>query len=273
MDPPKHVLINGAGLAALSLSLALAKRGIRSTVFEIRPGPATLGGAVTLAPNALRVLDKALGVADAVRKAGFEYEKLCLMADDGLQLGSFDIGSQERYGYSAVRISRSVLHGVLLDAAKTWPAHVGFHWDVQVEIIEERESGVKVVLRNGVSVEGDVLIGADGIHSKVRDYMLGELAPTPTYAGSFAVGGIVDRRDVVWAQFELPCVLFSRSGVLMAIPVDSSGGKVGWVIQRNIPERTRQGWHEYITSGQALQGCRDIIQDAGQVGSSLAFGA
>jgi 2-polyprenyl-6-methoxyphenol hydroxylase-like FAD-dependent oxidoreductase len=123
----QHVLINRAGLASLSLAIALAKRNIRSTLFEIRAVPTTIGGTIVLAPNALRVLDQTMSIYDRIRKVGFEYEHIEFYSEDGWRLGGLVNGDRKAYGYPALRINRPAIVEALLKYTNDYPALITLH--------------------------------------------------------------------------------------------------------------------------------------------------
>ncbi len=129
----EHVLINGAGLAVLSLAIALAKRNIRSTLFEIRPVPTTIGGTIVLAPNALRVLDQTIGVYDRIRKVGFE---------DGWRPGGIVNDDRKTYGYPALRINRPNIVEALLKYTNDYPGLINLRWSSSINKIAESNAGV-----------------------------------------------------------------------------------------------------------------------------------
>ena len=178
---PKHVLIIGGGLAGPCLALSLARKSIRSTIFEIRPAPSTGGGSITLGPNALQVLDKYAGIYDKVKESGFIYRRMGAYAEDGEKFGDIKVGEEDSQPgkYPAVRIMRSLLHQHLLSALEE--AKIEIKYGADMTKIEETESDVSVHFKDGTIAKGDVVIGADGIHSKVREHVLGADAPTPTF--------------------------------------------------------------------------------------------
>ena len=115
MTAPQHVLIIGGGLGGPALAIALARRDIRSSIYELRSEPGDIGGALMLAPNALRVLDKVIGVYGSVRSSGYVLQRVAAYASDGMKLGEVGLGEETEDGYPAVRIRRPVLHKVLLE--------------------------------------------------------------------------------------------------------------------------------------------------------------
>ncbi|CAF4435095.1 unnamed protein product, partial [Didymodactylos carnosus] len=260
----QHILINGAGPAGLSLAIALAKRNIRSTLFEIRLEPTTMGGAIALAPNALRVLDQTIGIYDQIRHLGFEYEYIELYSEDGWRLGGLVNGDRQAYGYPALRIYRSTIMEALLKCVNDYSTLIIIHWNSSINKIAESDTGVEVTLLDGSTVNGDILVGADGIHSKIREYVLRDRAPTPIYGGRYGIGGHVDRDEIDWKHFTLPAILFSHRGAVLLFPITPDGNKIAWAIQITVPEKTREGWLEYLNSGAALEDIRNQFADAGQ---------
>jgi 2-polyprenyl-6-methoxyphenol hydroxylase-like FAD-dependent oxidoreductase len=262
----QHVLINGAGLAGLSLAIALAKCNIRSTIFEIRPVPTTIGGTITLAPNALHVLDQTIGVYDRIREVGFEYEHVEFYTEDGWRLGGVVNGDRKTYGYPALRISRPAIIEALLTYANDYSNLINIRWSSSINKIVESNAGVEVTLQDGNTVSGDIVIGADGIHSKMREHVLGDRAPTPVYTGQYGLGGSVERNEIDWQHFKLPALVYSRHGALLLLPFTYDGSKIAWSIQHAVPEKSREGWLEYLNSGAALEDVRKQYADAKQVG-------
>jgi len=263
--PAQHVLINGVGVAGLSLAIALAKGNIRSTMFEIRSAPTNLGGSITLAPNALLVLDKTIGIYDRIRNAGFEYEHIEFYSDDGWRLGGVVNGDRNAYGYPALRISRPAIIDALLQYTNDYPDLITIHWNSTISKIIESDVNVEVTLQDGRTMNGDIVIGADGIHSKVREYVLGDRAPTPIYSGQYGLGGSVERDEIDWQDLTLPGLVFSHRGTLLLLPFTPDGNSINWGIQHAVPEKSREGWLEYLSSGVALEEIRALYADAQQV--------
>lgn len=148
----QHVLIIGGGLAGPCLALSLARHGIRSTIFEIRPERSDSGGSISLGPNALQVLDKYAGVYDQVKAAGFTYHSFGAYFEDGERLGAIKVGQKD--GYPAVRIMRTTLHKVLLDAGEGMEGKIQVKYGAKFSAIEQGEEGVTVTFEDGSSASG-----------------------------------------------------------------------------------------------------------------------
>ncbi|OCF39125.1 hypothetical protein I317_07066 [Kwoniella heveanensis CBS 569] len=255
---PRHVLIVGCGLGGPCLALSLARKGIRSTIFEIRPEPSESGGSISLAPNGLRVLDRYAGVYDRLRDVGFSYHRFGAYVDDGEKLGEIVAGevSEGEKGYPSVRIMRSGLLRILLEGIRETEGKVEIQWGARISGIKEDEHGVTASLEDGSEVTGDILIGADGIHSKVREHILGAESPKATYEGICLVNGFVPASSVTKPSpdFTFPSFVFTSSGMLMSIPIDRKGETLAWGINMTVKEeRSREGWKEFGKSGEAAR--------------------
>lgn len=170
-----RVLIAGAGLGGLTAALALIQRGYDVRVFEQASELREVGAGVQLGANGTRLLI-ALGLREAMEHV------VCAAVAKEMRLGTtgqawrvFDLGdtSVERFGAPYWMVHRGDFHAVLLaavrqaapDAIRAGNGCVGF---------EQTADGVTLHLANGDSATGDVLIGADGVHSRIRQQMFGE---------------------------------------------------------------------------------------------------
>ena len=148
----QHVLIIGGGLAGPCLALSLARHGIRSTIFEIRPERSDSGGSISLGPNALQVLDKYAGVYEQVKAAGFTYHSFGAYTEDGEKLGEIKVGKED--GYPAVRVMRSTLHQVLLSSAEATDGLFAIKYGARLNGIEQGDKGVTLTFEDGSSATG-----------------------------------------------------------------------------------------------------------------------
>jgi 2-polyprenyl-6-methoxyphenol hydroxylase-like FAD-dependent oxidoreductase len=99
------------------------------------------------------------------------------------------------------------------------------------------------------------LIGADGMHSKVRQHVLGPKAPIPTFDGLCIVYGFLPASSAISpsADFTFPAFMFTPSGVFMTIPIDAEAKTLAWVINQPVKERSRDEWRELERSGEAAR--------------------
>jgi salicylate hydroxylase len=170
-----NILIAGAGLGGLTTALALLQRGHNVSVFEQAQELREVGAGVQLGANGTRVLI-ALGLEAAMK------EIVCPAVAKDVRLGTtgqswktFDLGetSVERFGAPYWMAHRGDFHGVLLravqaadpNAIRTGTTCIGF---------EQTDGSVTLHLESGERIQGDVLIGADGVHSRIRQQMFGQ---------------------------------------------------------------------------------------------------
>ncbi|KAJ7799091.1 hypothetical protein B0H14DRAFT_2617369 [Mycena olivaceomarginata] len=88
--------------------------------------------------------------------------RLAMHADDGYLFGHLVQYDDE---YDALHILRSTLHNIILDACEKQPDLVQVHYGVRNAYVEDRDDGVTLHFEDGTTARGDILIGADGIHS------------------------------------------------------------------------------------------------------------
>ena len=184
-----RVLIAGGGLGGLAAALALLRSGIDVEVYEQARELKEVGAGVQLAANGTRVL-YALGVGDELKALSCEAQgKEIRHWQSGETWKLFDLGpaSIERYGFPYFTVYRPDLLDVLAqavrrekpDAIRLGARCTGFEQDA-AGVILKTESG---------SIRGDALIGADGVHSSIRQALFG--ADRPQFSGVIAWRGIV----------------------------------------------------------------------------------
>jgi salicylate hydroxylase len=184
------VLIAGAGLGGLTAALALMQRGHRVRVFEQAGELREVGAGVQLGANGTRLLI-ALGLRQAMERV------VCVATGKEIRLGTsgqrwqtFDLGeaSVERFGAPYWMVHRGDFHKVLLDAVRAAGPDV-VRTGVVCNGFEQTDGAVTLRLSDNESVTGDVLIGADGVHSRVRQQMFGQGAAH--FTGIMAWRGLV----------------------------------------------------------------------------------
>jgi len=174
------VIIAGAGIGGLTAALALLRQGIDVQVLEQATELREVGAGVQLSPNATRTLFK-LGLNEALLSlACVASGKQIRLWNSGQSWTLFDLGteSMERYGYPYVTMHRMDLQGVLASAvSKLQPNAVRLGAKCVAVTQDEPDvpgGQVRVKLADGEIVTGDVLVGADGVHSKVRASLFGD---------------------------------------------------------------------------------------------------
>lgn len=185
-----NILIAGAGLGGLTAALALIQRGHRVRVFEQANDLREVGAGVQLGANGTRILI-ALGLEPAMQHV------VCAAAGKEIRLGTtgqtwpvFDLGetSVQRFGAPYWMVHRGDFHKVLLDAVRLADSDAVRPGNGVVGFDQTADS-VTLHLANGEQATGDVLIGADGVHSRIRTQMFGQGAAR--FTGIMAWRGLV----------------------------------------------------------------------------------
>ncbi|KRF39385.1 NAD(P)/FAD-dependent oxidoreductase [Terrabacter sp. Soil810] len=183
-------LVVGGGVAGPATALALHQVGIEATVLEAWPrSDGEAGSWFTLAPNGLHALDL-LGARHLAAGIGFPSERNVMAGATGRVLGSMSLGVPLEDGTVAVTMKRSRLAAALLGEAERRGIEV-CHASRVTEVASSSD-GVTVNLEDGSTVAGDLLVGADGVRSMVRQAIDPHAAPA-RYVGLTNFGGITER--------------------------------------------------------------------------------
>lgn len=239
----EHVAIIGAGLSGLALALALQKQLIPVTIYEARSASLDIGGAIMLSPNALRVLD-ALGVYDISRKLGYEFTKLHFYTDKPLD--SYEFGDAKKYGYDGLRIYRYELIKTLLSAIRERGIPIVYQKKF-IKIQSETETNVTWEFEDGTTGTASCLVGADGIHSRVRKYLYPNLEPR--FTGGIGVTAAVPRSQLKQGSYELPLTLINpKHGAFVIAPQLVDGSELLIGRQKRATELDRKGWDDLLNN-------------------------
>ncbi|KAF1816517.1 FAD/NAD(P)-binding domain-containing protein [Eremomyces bilateralis CBS 781.70] len=202
---PLNVIIIGGGITGLGLALSLMRLNqtdptftITVTIYELRSDPtltpsiSTLGGAIHLMPNALRLLEY-LGILDTVVNEACDVPRLEIFSHrTGAKLGEMDFDKPEKFKYRALRVMRSTLVDVMRKKFLEEGGRV--RWGMELESIEqpgEEGSSIRAVFSGGEEVFGDLVVGCDGIHSAVRMKFV-DPDRKPVYSGIATAYGFSD---------------------------------------------------------------------------------
>jgi 2-polyprenyl-6-methoxyphenol hydroxylase-like FAD-dependent oxidoreductase len=170
MSSVKKALIVGGGIGGLSSGIALRRAGIDAEIVEIKKEFDVYGVGIIQLGNAIRALD-AIGVAEETIKRGSPYGMVKMCAPNGYQFAETGTPPMNRFNVIHNGISRRILHDVLYEAAVA--NGVVFNMGVTVTNIQNETTGTTVEFTDGTKRSYDLLVGSDGINSKVRSLIFG----------------------------------------------------------------------------------------------------
>ena len=190
-----RVLIAGGGIGGLTAALALLGHGIDVEVYEQARELKEVGAGVQLAANGTRVL-YALGIGEELKALSCEAQgKEIRHWQTGEAWKLFDLGtvSIERFGAPYFTVYRPDLLDVLARALRRVKPDA-LYLGARCRAFVQEDDSVTLQLENGASVRGDALIGADGVHSRIRQSLFGP--DRAEFTGFIAWRGIVPMNEL-----------------------------------------------------------------------------
>jgi 6-hydroxynicotinate 3-monooxygenase len=177
-----RIAVIGAGLGGMTVAGLLQRRGFRVKVYEQATAFSRIGAGIHLSSNVMLVM-RHLGVEKALSDIALHPDAFVSRQwDTGEVLFElpFDPVSEARYGAAYINVHRGDLHAVLESALE--PGTIAF--GKALSHIENAPSAVGLFFADGGRTEADLVIGADGLNSKVREHLLGP--EKPRYSGHIA---------------------------------------------------------------------------------------
>jgi 2-polyprenyl-6-methoxyphenol hydroxylase-like FAD-dependent oxidoreductase len=187
MASVERILVVGGGIAGLTFAAALHQRRLQVELVERSPAWHAVGAGILLHANGMRVL-RALGMATAVEQAGTIVQRWGLSDQQGELLCNTDLAAMWKGLGPCVGIERTRLQDVLVAGAAAVSCRLG----VALTSLRQDDGRVAVGFSDGSSGEYDLVVGADGISSTVRELAL--TTPPPSYTGGTVWRSLVPRR-------------------------------------------------------------------------------
>jgi salicylate hydroxylase len=216
MGTTLRVAVAGAGIAGLAFAAALHRAGIDCHVYEQAERLTEVGAGVQVAPNATRLLHR-LSLRDRLRAVAVVPQAIEMRRwDDGRLLQRTPLGSlcRRRFGAPYYALHRADLHSGLLSLAPPDRVHLG----ARLVAVTQGADEARLHMSDGTTVAADLVVGADGIHSVVREQIV---ADRPRYSGQTIYRGLVpaervpylltDPRVQLWFGPDQHCVCYPVS--------------------------------------------------------------
>lgn len=197
MSQPRIAIV-GAGLGGAAAAALLQRSGFAVEVFEQAPAFSRLGAGIHMGPNVLKIFRR-LGIEEAVSAMSSHPDHW--MSRDGetgdylarIPLGEFAV---KEYGAAYVTIHRGDLHELQIGALEPGTIRFG----KQLADVRDDGAGVELFFTDGTRSRADIVVGADGINSRIREVLLGPEKPNDS--GWVAHRALIRAEDL--ARYDLP---------------------------------------------------------------------
>jgi 2-polyprenyl-6-methoxyphenol hydroxylase-like FAD-dependent oxidoreductase len=162
-----RVIVIGGGIGGLATAIAFRRKDWEVSVYEASPELRPIGKGIWMPINAMQVLDR-LGLAAKVAEAGWPLQLIELRTASGTLLSTMKLNElAARYGHSIISILRADLVNILAKALAPGVLHLGSEFTH----FTQESNRVRVHFKDGSEETADLLAGADGIHSRVREQL------------------------------------------------------------------------------------------------------
>jgi 2-polyprenyl-6-methoxyphenol hydroxylase-like FAD-dependent oxidoreductase len=242
------MLIVGGGFSGMATAIECAKRGFDVDLVEIDAGWRSYGAGISIGGPTLRAL-RTVGVLDAFLERGHAGDGVNLFAPDGTALGTLPtprVAGDDVPGGGA--IMRPALAGILAQATRA--ANINVKLGCSFERIDTHDDHVNVTFTDGSAARYDLVVGADGLYSKVRTTLFAD-APTPRYTGQGVWRAVLPRPQ------EIACCAMWLGHKVKAGLNPVSADEMYLFVTEDRPTRA------YVDAAEAPQMLRDLLAGFG----------
>ncbi len=175
MSKPPSIAVVGAGIGGLAVAALLKRAGSDVQVYEQARRFGRVGAGIQMTPNAVKVLRR-LGVEERLKRVAYRSElRLSREWDSGKITSELKLGEEveKKFGAPFLCLHRAELHAAIESTAPPEIVHFG----MRLVDLDRNAHGVTLIFADGTRVRADAVIGADGVHSVVRELLLGPEKP------------------------------------------------------------------------------------------------
>ena len=252
MAVAENIAVIGAGLGGAAAAALLQRDGFKTKIYEQAASFSRLGAGIHVGPNLMKIF-RSLGFEEQLDAVGSRPSHwFSRDGRSGDYLSRIELGDKARktYGASYLTVHRGDLHALELEALEGGTVI----FDKRLADIEEREDDVLLTFEDGTSETAAIVIGADGINSKVREHLMGH--ERPNYSGWVGHRALIQGADLARLGIEVePCVKWwTEDRHMMAYYTTGSHNEYYYVT--GVPHA------EWTTTESLLPSSREAMREA-----------
>ncbi|KAJ8115734.1 hypothetical protein ONZ43_g4600 [Nemania bipapillata] len=217
---------------------------------DTNAAPPMSSGALMLSPNSLKILDR-FGLYSKIKELGYSFDYVYYKDASEQTVDRYPLGG-ETFGYNALRVYRQDLLDTLYAACseRNIPVHLSKKF---TEVVEETDSHVVFKFADGTTETASLLIGSDGIHSKLRDYV----APgvQKKFIGLAALTWEVQTSQLrvpPEKDYKFPVTVLTANGAFVLAPQKPDGSAMLAGTQVPLEDRSREEWNKLFADKEGL---------------------